>query len=123
MAAYSVRFTENFAVNLESIHEFLTLRDSNKAFQSVHDRLFEEIVPNLQRSPRMGRDFLERAPASVVVKIRLRALKKRAAGGMEIRELIADDYLILYAIRRTSVFLLAIRHHLQLSFDLQEHWL
>jgi hypothetical protein len=87
MAAYSVRFTENFAGNLESI-----------------------------------REFLERAPASVEVTMRLRALKKRAGGGMEIRELIAGDYLILYAIRRTSVFLLAIRHHLQLSFDLRGHW-
>jgi ParE toxin of type II toxin-antitoxin system, parDE len=123
MAAYSVRFTENFAVNLESIREFLTLRDANKAFHTVHDQLFEQIVPNLQRSPRMGRDFLVRAPASVEVKMRLRALKKRAGGGMEIRELIAGDYLILYAIKRTSVFLLAIRHHLQLSFDLQGNWL
>ena len=41
----------------------------------------------------------------------------------EIREYIADEYLLLYAARDAVVFLLAIRHHRQLSFDLRVHWL
>ncbi len=39
-----------------------------------------------------------------------------------IREYIADDYLLLYAVRDSGVFLLSIRHHRQLSFDLRTYW-
>ncbi len=33
------------------------------------------------------------------------------------------DYLMLYALIGTTVYLLAIKHHRQLSFDLGAHWL
>ena len=40
----------------------------------------------------------------------------------QVREYIASDYLVLYAVRKSTVYLLSIRHHRQLSFDLREHW-
>ena len=118
-----MRFTENFDKNLESIREFLVGRDLGPQFLNLLVRLFDEIVPNLQRFPRMGRDFLTLKPHSDEGKAKLAALTNRAGGSTEIREYITGDYLILYAIRQSKVFLLAIRHHLQLSFDLKSHWL
>jgi hypothetical protein len=49
-------------------------------------------------------------------------LKARLDQSAVVRELIVGDYLILYALRDPDVYLLAIKHHLQLSFDLQGHW-
>jgi plasmid stabilization system protein ParE len=93
------------------------------AFQDLQNRLFDEIAPNLARSPRLGRDFLTSAQVSDDVASRILALKKQTGKSLALREYITGDYLILYAIGRSNVFLLAIRHHLQLSFDLRGHWL
>lgn len=53
----------------------------------------------------------------------MHALKMKSGKNTEIREYIADDYLLLYAVRGPVIFLLPIRHHHQLSFDLRDHWL
>ena len=37
-------------------------------------------------------------------------------------EYILDHYLVLYAQIDANLYLLAIRHHRQLSFDFQSHW-
>ena len=47
---------------------------------------------------------------------------KAAGPGSHVRQLIDGDYLILYWVRGDSVYLLAIKHHRQLSFDLMGHW-
>ena len=47
---------------------------------------------------------------------------KAAGPGSHVRQLIDGDYLILYLVRGDSVYLLAIKHHRQLSFDLMGHW-
>lgn len=119
---YSIRFTENFVANLESIRSFLGAHEAQATFETLTDRLFDDIVPNLGLFPRMGRDFLERTPQSEEGKARLAELKSHAGEGAEIREYIVDDYLILYAIIKSTVSMLAIRHHRQLSFDLAGHW-
>jgi hypothetical protein len=41
----------------------------------------------------------------------------------ELREYISGDYLILYALSESTVYLLAIKHYRQLSFDIEAHWL
>jgi len=121
--AHTVRFTENFANNLDSIRDYFAVQEAESLFEQLLDRLFEEFVPNLGRFPRMGRSFLDVEPNSDEGRALLARLRERAGKEMEIREYIAGDYLILYAIRKSTVFLLAIRHHLQLSFDLKGHWL
>ncbi len=40
----------------------------------------------------------------------------------ELREYVTTHYLLLYAQIRGVVYLLSIRHHRQLSFDLAGHW-
>ncbi len=118
-----VRITANFLTNLDSIREFLTQQDAEAAFDSLTTRLFDEVIPNLERFPKMGRDFLARDPLSDEGKATLHALKMKSGTNTEVREYIADDYVFLYAIRDSMIFLLSIRHHRQLSFDLRTHWL
>jgi plasmid stabilization system protein ParE len=118
-----VRITANFQRNLESIREFLVELESTTGFDALITRLFEDLIPNLERFPNMGRDFLPREPLSVEGKARLHALKTRSGKHAEIREYIADEYLLLYAVRDSVVFLLSIRHDRQLSFDFRTHWL
>ena len=113
----------NFQRNLESIRDFLIEQESETGFDGLITRLFEDVFPNLERFPDMGRDFLSRAPLSVEGHAKLHALKVKSGMNTAIREYIADDYLLLYAMRDSLVFLLSIRHHLQLSFDLRTHWL
>jgi plasmid stabilization system protein ParE len=118
----TVYATQNFADNLDEIQRFLREREVPHAFHALLQRLFETIIPNLQRFPEMGLDFLARRPASAEGLARLEALRKRLGNGVEIREYITGDYLLLYAVRDDGIYLLSIKHHLQLSFDLNDHW-
>ena len=119
---HEVRFTANFIANLDAIRDFLDEQDAANAFQALVFRLFEDVIPNLELFPSIGRDFLELEPVSEEGRARLKALRKRAGIATGIREYITGDYLILYAVRTRCLFLLAIRHHKQLSFDLKGHW-
>jgi hypothetical protein len=49
-------------------------------------------------------------------------LKERLQKGDDIRELIVDDYLVLYLVRGKDVVFLSIKHHRQLSYDLKAFW-
>lgn len=122
-ARFTVLPTANFGANLHSLREFLAEQGAEQVFDALLGRLFDEVVPNLASFPRMGRDFLALEPLSDEAKARLRALKLRTREATEVREYISGDYLILYALRRSTAFLLSIRHHRQLSFDLRGHWL
>ena len=79
--------------------------------------------PTSKRFPKMGRDFLAREPLSEEGRAKLHALEAKSGRNIAIREYIVDEYLLLNAGRDTVIFLLAIRHHDQLSFDLRAHWL
>lgn len=120
---FSVRATANFDANLNTIPEFLAEQGMEHVFAALLVRLFDDIIPNLASFPRMGRDFLALEPLSDEGKARLQALKTRSGRATELREYIAGDFLILYALRRSTIFLISIRHHRQLSFDLRGHWL
>ena len=118
----TVKITANFQRNLDSIQAFLAENDAQPAFRELLGQLFDSVIPNLESFPEMGIDFLARVPLSKRGLLRLDRLKARLDRSAVVRELIVGDYLILYALRDPDVYLLAIKHHLQLSFDLHGHW-
>lgn len=113
----TVRLTANFERNLAEIETFLAAVEADSAFGLLIDELLDSVVPDLERFPAMGRSFLERVPGSVEVVVAQSALRARLVGG-DLREYLLRNYLVLYALERDVIHLLAIRHHRQLSFDL-----
>jgi plasmid stabilization system protein ParE len=121
----AVKLTANFERNLEGIERFLHEAEAAQAFDALLDALAEAIIPNLDRFPDMGREFLKRPARSIEASKGLDALRKRvdaAAPGGELREYLFAEYLILYLRQEQVVYLLAIRHHRQLSFDFDSQW-
>lgn len=118
----TVRITANFYANLDSIRQFLDEQNAAHAFDSLLEELFDKDIPNLERFPEMGRDFLSRQPLSAEGQARAHRIRDDLGSGTEIREYIHDNYLMLYMGQGVAIFLLAIRHHRQLSFDLRAHW-
>lgn len=114
-------FTENFANNLEAIRQFLEPEDK-AAFQSLLDRLFDDIVPMFCQFPQSGRPFLAHPVRSLEAQSLLKRLKTRLESGKELREFVVNDYLLLYLVRASSLVFLVIKHHRQLSFDLDRFW-
>ena len=115
-----VRTTTNFEKNLESIESFWTENDYPRGFEKLLDELSETVVPNLEKFPGMGRSFLLRRTESVEEVTRVKKIAARVAkldGKVELREYVMDDYLVLYAVLKSAVYLLAIKHHKQLGFD------
>ena len=117
-----VRITANFQANLDSIRDFLLSAEAPAEFERLLDRLFGEIIPNLARFPDLGRDFAARLPQSAEGMAALATLRRKAGRDTTLREYITADYLLLYAVRAGTVYLLSVRHHRQLSFDLRGHW-
>ena len=116
-----VRFTANFEANLEAIETFLAEAGAPAAFVALLDDLAEHIIPALEYHPEIGRSFMGREAHSVEARQRIRQLVSRL-GTTSLREYIAGDFLILYAVQEKSVYLLSIKHHRQLSFDFPAHW-
>ena len=122
-ARVSIQVSRNFEQNLESIRDFLEDADVPEVFDKLLDRLFDGVFPVLEDYPDVGIDFLERQPASAELRMQWDRLRTRMAGAhATLREYIADDYLILYAVHSDMVSLLAIKHHRQLSFDFGGIW-
>ena len=122
MGRTSVRVTRHFARNLKAIEEFLREADAAAAFASLLDDLFDQAIPVLEDFPDLGRDFFTRQPSSREVAALAAKLRRRLGRETSLRELVRGDYLILYARRGENLYLLAIKHHRQLSFDFPEHW-
>jgi plasmid stabilization system protein ParE len=125
----AVKFTANFEANLEQISTFWAEQGAPQAYSSLLDELSDTVIGNLERHPRIGRRFFARGAQSVEVRERVTALLKRF-GDAEVREYLSGDYLLLYclvaerAVRQPdlTIYLLAIRHHRQLSFDFDGFW-
>ncbi len=120
-----VKLTANFERNLEEAEEFLQVADAPQAFDALLNELLDTVVPNLERFPRMGRLLFERPTRSVEASNAISALKRKLkaiAKDGEIREYVMSHYLVLYARFDTTIYLLSIRHHRQLSFDFQSLW-
>lgn len=121
----AVKLTANFERNLEEIEEFLIDAEAAPAYDGLLDELLETIIPNLERFPAMGRSFMERPIRSVETSNAIDVLQGKLLKidrNAEIREYVLQHYLLLYAFTGKVVFLLAIRHHKQLSFDFKALW-
>jgi plasmid stabilization system protein ParE len=115
-----VELTASFVERLESIEAFLTDVGGPQAYDKLLDGLRGTVIPNLRRFPRIGRRCLDKPPQSAEALAQLRALPPGAADAL--REYLHDDYLMLYTQTGSTVYLLSIRHHRQLSFAFAKLW-
>ena len=115
-----VELTASFIERLESIETFLAEADAPQAYDKLLDGLRRTVLPNLRRFPRVGRRYLDQPPQSVEAMTQLAALPPGAADAL--REYLHGDYLILYTLTGSTVHLLSIRHHRQLSFAFAKLW-
>jgi plasmid stabilization system protein ParE len=122
MKRATVRVTQNFARNLDDIEAFLREVDAATAFAPLLDDLFSQAIPALEQFPELGTDFFHRRPSSREAAALAAELRERLGTGTTLRELVRGDYLLLYARRGEDLYLLAIKHHRQLSFDFPELW-
>ena len=122
----TVRLTANFERNLADIERFLTEARAPRAYYALLDELMDTVIPNLERFPGMGRPFLARPARSVEATNSLAVLRAKLAALTPdldaLREYILADHLVLYAQVGANIYLLAIRHQRQLSFDFASHW-
>ena len=121
----AVKLTRNFERNLADIERFLEENEATSAFDLLLDELADSVIQNLESFPKMGRPFLDRPALSVEAMGRVAKLRTELDGlgsGSDIREYILSRYLVLYAVIETTVYLLSIRHHRQLSFDFEDLW-
>lgn len=114
-------FTENFSANLAVIREFMGAEGA-LAFQRLLAHLLDDIVPSLCEFPQSGRGFLAHVHGSEKTRRLIKQLRGRLKQGDDLREVIMDDYLILYLVRGDHIVVLSIKHHRQLSFDLKKFW-
>jgi len=119
---YQVELTTSFLERLNDIGAFLEQADAGFAFDSLLDEIRSTVIPNLKRFPRLGRRYLSNPPKSIEALAQLASLPAGAVNAL--REYLHGDYLILYAAmeQRSTVYLLSIRHHRQLSFDFARLW-
>ena len=121
-----VRLTANFERNLADIARFLAEAKAPQAYDALLDELLGVVIPNLERFPAMGRPFLDNPARSVETTNSVAALRAKllamTADGESLREYVLEDYLVLYAQIDLNLYLLAIMHHRQLSFDFESHW-
>lgn len=116
------RVAANFERNLEEIREFLLGAEAEAAFAALVERLEREFIPTLERFPAIGADFLARAPLSPKGLVLFESVVGGAGAGAEIRQWIEGDYIVLYLVEDSTLTLLSIKHHRQLSFDFPGHW-
>lgn len=119
-----VQLTANFERNLAELEQFLIDSDATNAFDLVLDEMLNQVIPNLERFPEMGRSFFAHPTRSINVENALAVLKAKLKGvdAHNIREYLMPDYLLLYAIVGDTVYLISIRHFRQLSFDFGSLW-
>ena len=117
-----VKLTAGFIERMESIEAYLTDAGAPQAYDKLLDGLRRTVIPNLRRFPRIGRRYLDHPPRTAEALAQLRALPPGAADAL--REYLHGDYLVLYTYTTTgsTVHLLSIRHHRQLSFAFATLW-
>ena len=115
-----VELTASFVERLASIETFLTQAGAPQAYDKLLDGLRRTVVPNLRRFPGIGRRYLDQPPQSAEAMTQLAALSRGAADAL--REYLHGDYLILHTLTGSTVHLLSIRHHRELSFAFAKLW-
>jgi hypothetical protein len=119
-----IRFTENLAGNLRNVEAFWEENQFAQGFDRLVDELGDSVAPILKRHPRIGRNFLKRQTDSTETQTRLQKIDALLrtldtdTDRAEVREYVMTDYLLLYALVGEMIYLLAIKHHKQLSFDI-----
>ncbi|MCW0400882.1 hypothetical protein NB688_003346 [Xanthomonas sacchari] len=80
------------------------------------------MIPNLRRFPHIGRPYLDTPPQSAEALAQLAAMPTGVPDALRIY--LHGDYVMLYTVAEasTTVYLLSIRHHRQLSFDFVGLW-
>lgn len=113
-----IRITDNFIANLQSIETYWNDSEFPQGHDQLLDLLTAQVIPNLERYPEIGRLFCRHSNDSVDAINRINQLADQYSA---IREYILEDYLLLYSLA-DSVYLLSIKHHRQLSYDLVGLW-
>jgi len=116
-ADIAVYITNNFESNLDEIEDYLELNDGSYLYIPLLDELFSRIIPNIERFPDMGVEFLSGAINSIEAINQIEMIQARLASGAEIREYIFGHYILLYLHDNNAVYLLSIKHHRQLSYN------
>lgn len=114
-----VRFTDNFLANLDSIENYWLAAGFPANFDRLLETLSADVIPNLESFPEMGRSFARYEAESAEAKIRIGKLGTLYP---KIREYLLEDYLLLYLLT-DAVYMLAVKHHKQLSYDFEHLWL
>jgi hypothetical protein len=117
---HRVELTASFLERLASIEVFLTEADAAFAYDDLLAGLRNTVIPNLARFPRVGKRYLDQPPQSTEALAQLAQLPAGAADALRIY--LHSDYLLLYTVTDSVVYLLSIRHHRQLSFDFARMW-
>jgi hypothetical protein len=94
-------FTENSSANLTAIRTFPG-HEGARAYRSLFDRLFDDIIPILCRFPKSGHVFLTHTVRSADAKTLVKKLGVRLRDREALREFVVDDYLILYLIQHET---------------------
>ena len=118
----TVYITRNFENNLDSIQQYFKDNEVPQQFDLLIEELFDIIIPNLERFPQIGKDFLNRQPETVEGLNVHEAIQHNLKHNEEVREYITGDYLILYELADDNIYLLSIKHHKQLAFDFVSTW-
>lgn len=121
----AIKLTANFENNLAAIERFCDENDCPQTYDQLLEELAGTVLPNLERFPQIGQPLLTRPADSIEALSKqelLRTRLSRLGADSDIREYVAEHYLILYARINEVVHLLSIRHHKQLSFDLLGLW-
>ena len=120
--SYRVELTASFLERLDAIEAFLTEAGAGFAYDDLLTELRATVIPNLRRFPRIGRHYLDNPPQSAEALAQLAALPAGTVQAMH--EYLHGDHLLLYAVMdaNTTVYLLSIRHHRELSFDFGRLW-
>jgi hypothetical protein len=117
-----VKITANFERNRVRIRDFLFEAGAQPAFGALIEHLDARVIPAIERFPDIGADFTSKAPLSREGQVLFERLVALTGPNAEVRQLLEGDYIILYAVRGNSLFLLSIEHHRQVSFDFAGHW-
>ncbi len=111
--------TQNFERNLGSISDFLKTNDANQEFDRLIVQLFGTIVPNLERFPDIGVRFFDKRPLSLEGMNLVESIEKKLKNKGVLRKYMTGDYIILYVLIGNDLYLLSIKHHKQLGFQVE----
>jgi plasmid stabilization system protein ParE len=119
----TVRLTPNLEANLADIERYWADNQFPAGFDRLMAELFDTVIRNLEDHPRYGRRFFDRQAQTLQVQQKTQSVATQLAKVIsdgELREYVMTDYTVLYALVADTIYLLSIKHHKQLLFDLAQ---